>query len=108
MGDTSIVRDFTDVRDVVRAYHLLLKNGKKGNIYNVCSGVGISLGDVLRIMARILGLDIKVAVDNRLIRPADNKKIVGSNEKIHRELGWTTEIPIEQSLKDILSYWESN
>jgi GDP-4-dehydro-6-deoxy-D-mannose reductase len=108
MGDISIVRDFTDVRDVVHAYYLLLKYGKRGDIYNVCSGVGVSLRDTLGIMAKQLDMDVEVIVDSRLIRPADNKIIVGSNEKISRELGWKTVIPLEQSLKDMLRYWESN
>lgn len=107
MGDTSIVRDFTDVRDVVHAYYLLLTSGRKGNIYNVCSGVGVSLKHVLTTMADQLGIHVDIAVDNRLIRPADNMVIIGSNEKIGRELGWKAEIPLEQSLKDILLYWET-
>ncbi len=107
MGDVSIVRDFTDIRDIVRAYYLLLHSGRRGAIYNVCSGVGVSLKDVLRTMARLLNMDVDVVIDERLIRPADNRVIIGSNEKIRRELGWTTEITLEQSLKDILIYWES-
>jgi len=106
-GDVSIVRDFTDVRDVVRAYYLLLKRGKAGHIYNVCSGNGISLKDLIDIMARHLSIEVDIDIDNRLIRPADNKKIIGSNEKIKRELGWENIVPLEQSLKDIVSYWES-
>jgi GDP-4-dehydro-6-deoxy-D-mannose reductase len=107
-GDVSIVRDFTDVRDVVRAYYLLLKGGRKGHIYNICSGVGLALRELIDIMARQLNLDVRITVDNRLIRPADNRKIIGSNEKIRRELGWGNTIPLEQSLKDIILYWESN
>jgi len=107
-GDISIVRDFTDVRDVVDAYYRLLKKGKRGNIYNVCSGVGVSLKDVLTIMANHLGIEVNVVVDNSLIRPADNKTIIGSNEKIKRELGWKNRIPLDQSLREMLSYWRSN
>jgi GDP-4-dehydro-6-deoxy-D-mannose reductase len=106
-GDISIVRDFTDVRDVVRAYYLLLKEGKKGHVYNVCSGIGISLKDLIDIMARHLNIEVDINIDNRLIRPADNKRIIGSNEKIKRELGWENSIPLEQSLKDIICYWEA-
>ena len=107
-GDVSIVRDFTDARDVVRAYYLLLKEGKKGEIYNVCSGVGLLLRDVIDMMARLLSIEVNIKIDDRLIRPADNKKIIGSNEKIKRELGWENTIPLEQSLRDIINYWESN
>ncbi len=107
-GDVSIVRDFTDVRDVVHAYYLLLKNGKKGHIYNVCSGIGLSIKDIIDIMAKQLNVEVDINIDHRLIRPADNRKIIGSNEKIKREIGWQNNIPLEQSLKDIICYWEAN
>ena len=107
-GDVSIVRDFTDVRDVVCAYYLLLKDGKKGNLYNVCSGIGLSIKDIIDMMAKQLNIEVDINIDNRLIRPADNKKIIGSNEKIKRELGWQNNIPLERSLKDIIAYWEAN
>lgn len=107
-GDVSIVRDFTDVRDVVRAYHLLLQKGRRGEIYNVCSGRGLSLKELIDIMAGQLRLDVKITVDERLIRPADNRKIIGSNEKIRRELGWEVSIPLEESLRDMIRYWEAN
>jgi len=107
-GDISIVRDFTDVRDVVSAYYLLLKAGKKGNIYNVCSGAGLSLKDIIRLISKQLDIEVNIKVDPRLIRPSDNKKIIGSNEKIKRELSWTNVVPLEQSLKDIIQYWQEN
>jgi GDP-4-dehydro-6-deoxy-D-mannose reductase len=107
-GDVSIVRDFTDARDVVRAYYLLLKEGKKGEVYNVCSGRGVSLRYLIDMIAKLMNIEVNIKVDNRLIRPADNKKIIGSNAKIKRELGWETTISLEQSLKDIINYWESN
>ena len=100
-GNVDVRRDFTDVRDVVRAYYLLLKEGKKGQVYNVCSGIGLSIKDIIDIMAKQLNIEVDINIDNRLIRPADNKKIIGSNEKIKRELGWQNNIPLEQSLKDI-------
>jgi GDP-4-dehydro-6-deoxy-D-mannose reductase len=104
-GDTSIVRDFLDVRDVVVAYDLLLKRGKPGEIYNVCSGKGTSLNDVIGIMAKTLDLNIRTRVNEKLVRPDDNKIIIGSNEKIRREVGWDTTIPLDQSLADIINSW---
>ena len=101
------MRDFTDVRDVVRAYYLLLKEGKKGHVYNVCSGIGFSIKDIIDIMAKQLNIDVDINIDNSLIRPVDNKKIIGSNEKIKRVLGWQNNILLEQSLKDITCYWEA-
>lgn len=105
-GDTSIVRDFTDVRDVVVAYDLLLKKGKSGDIYNVCSGRGTSLKEVVNTMAKILDLRIHTRLDEKLVRPNDNKVIIGSSEKIKREVGWHNAIPLEKSLRDMIDYWQ--
>lgn len=107
-GDVSIVRDFTDVRDVVHAYYLLLNGGKRAQVYNVCSGRGVPLKVLIEIMAGQLSMEVDIHVDQDLIRPADNRKIIGSNEKIKRELGWGNTIPLEQSLEDVLRYWEAN
>jgi len=107
-GDVSIVRDFTDVRDAVHAYYLLLKQGRKGHVYNVCSGKGLPLKDIIDIMAKQLNMEVDIHIDPRLIRPADNRIIIGSNDKIKRELGWENTIPLEQSLRDVINYWESN
>ena len=106
-GDLSIVRDFTDVRDVVRAYGMLLERGKSGQIYNVCSNRGISLKDVIGIMAGILGLQVHTRVDGKLVRPNDNKIIIGSNDKIRREIGWEPSIDMHRSLEDVIGFWKS-
>ena len=105
-GDLSIVRDFTDVRDVVRAYHLLLTKGVKGEIYNVCSGKGVLLSEILSMLARKKGIEITQATDPKLVRPSDNRAIVGSNEKIAGAVGWRPEIPLEKSVYDILQDWD--
>jgi len=104
-GDTSLIRDFVDVRDVVRAYEGLLRKGKRGEIYNVCSGMGHSLADMIRQMASILGIQVVTKRDERLMRPNDNKVIIGSNEKIRKDIGWVPEIPLKRSLEDVLHYW---
>ena len=106
-GELTIVRDFTDVRDVARAYDMLLKRGKSGEIYNVCSSRGISLNDIIGIMADILGLQVHTRVDGKLVRPNDNKIIIGSNEKIRREIGWEPSIDMHRSLEDVIGFWKS-
>jgi GDP-4-dehydro-6-deoxy-D-mannose reductase len=106
-GNLSIVRDFVDVRDVVRAYYLLFKKGRKGEIYNICSGNGFVLEDIIYMMSNLLEMEIKIKEDQSLIRPNENKKVVGSNKKIKNELGWQPEITIEQSLSDIIKYWQN-
>lgn len=107
-GDTSIVRDFVDVRDVVRAYYLLFKKGKKGEIYNICSGKGHRLSQVIQSMAKLLKLKITQKVDPAKVRPNDNKIIVGSYEKIRKHTGWKPEYSLEKSLADILDYLQNH
>jgi GDP-4-dehydro-6-deoxy-D-mannose reductase len=104
-GDISLIRDFVDVRDVVRAYDGLLKKGKKGEIYNICSGSGYSLRDIIGQLVSILGIEVITETDEKLIRPSDNKIIIGSNKKIKRDIGWAPEITLRRSLEDVISFW---
>jgi len=104
-GDLRIVRDFLDVRDVVKAYHMLLHKGKSGEIYNVCSGKGMALKELVDYMADYLMIKIEPRVDRLLIRPNDNPILIGSNKKIKDELGWRPEIALEKSIADICDYW---
>ncbi len=106
-GDTSIIRDFVDVRDVVHAYYLLFKNGKKGEIYNVCTGKGCSLNDVILTMTSILNMNVTHKIDPQLVRPNDNKIVIGSNEKIKHDTGWEPNYTLQQTLKDILDYYKN-
>jgi GDP-4-dehydro-6-deoxy-D-mannose reductase len=105
-GDTSIIRDFVDVRDVVEAYYLLFQKGKRGEIYNVCSGHGQTLTEIIKIMADKLNLKIDIRQDPKLIRPIDNKIVIGSNKKIAEHIGWGNKISIDKSISDILNYWQ--
>jgi GDP-4-dehydro-6-deoxy-D-mannose reductase len=104
-GDLSIVRDFLDVRDVVRAYYLILTKGKKGRVYNVCSGTGHALQDVVDLLAESAGVEITTEVNPAYIRPSDNRKIIGSNQRICDELGWSPSFSLRQSLQDVFEYW---
>ncbi len=106
-GDTSIVRDFVDVRDVTRAYDMLFGRGKRGEVYNICSGSGISLSNIIRILCDFLEIKIIVKENKQLLRPKDNPVMIGSNEKMSRDVGWRPEISIEASLKDLLEYYKS-
>ncbi len=107
VGNVGVVRDFLDVRDVVAAYYLLFKKGRKGQIYNVCSGRGVTLREIIEKMASIMGMNIKIKINESLIRPNDNRIIIGSNEKIGKDTGWKTTITLEDSLRDILEYWKT-
>ena len=105
-GDVSIIRDFTDVRDVVRAYDLLIKKGKAGEIYNICSGKGHSLKDIITLVADKLGVKASIKIDESLVRPKDNMIIVGDNTKINAHVGWKPSISLEDTLDDMIEYWK--
>jgi len=105
-GDLSIIRDFLDVRDVVKAYFMLLTKGRSGEVYNVCSGRGISLIEILKKMADVLKVECEPVTDVRLVRPKENMVITGSNKKIMKETGWSPEIRLETAIEDILSDWK--
>lgn len=101
-GDISIVRDFVDVRDVVRAYYLLLTKGKCGEIYNICSGTGLMLKSVIEIISKQLGVRVQTKVNPEYVRHKDNKIMIGSNFKIYNEIGWKPEIDIHKTIKDMI------
>ena len=106
-GDLTIVRDFLDVRDVVKAYWLLLEKGQKGRVYNVCSGQQTVLGDMINQLAEIAGVEITTETNPAFLRPSDNRVIVGSNDRLREETGWTPAFSLQQSLQDIYQYWQS-
>ena len=105
VGDISVVRDFVDVRDVVSAYYLILQKGKRGEVYNVCTGRGISLEEIIKKMAALLGVKVRVRMGKKLMRPTDNSVIIGSNEKLKRETDWQIRYSMEESLQDVMAYW---
>jgi len=101
-GDLSIIRDFTNVDDVVKAYDLLLHKGRVGEVYNVCSGKGTVLQDVIQRIAELCEVSVQTIVNPDFVRPNDNKIMIGSYEKINKELGWTPEINLEETLKEMI------
>lgn len=105
VGDVSIIRDFLDVRDVVKAYTALMASGIKGEVYNICSNQGYSLEDVIDRMMKLAEVAHSYTSNANLIRPVDNPIIVGSNAKIKAHCGWQPLIPFEQTLRDMLTYW---
>ena len=105
-GDLTVVRDFLDVRDVVKAYYALLKKGRKGEVYNVCSGRGLSLAEIVKMMVEKLQVRCMTVTDKRLVRPKDNMVITGSNQKIKNETGWFPIVELETAMQDILIDWK--
>jgi len=106
MGNGSIVRDFLDVRDVVPAYRLLLEKGKRGEVYNICSGQGYAIKEIVSMLSEIYGIRVQILETRSQIRPMDNPRIVGSYQKIQHELGWQPGIKFEKSLRSMYEYWD--
>jgi GDP-4-dehydro-6-deoxy-D-mannose reductase len=106
VGNLSARRDYTDVRDIVRGYWLLLKDGQAGEVYNLCSGRAWSIKSILEfLLSAAREPTIEVREDAERLRPADVPVVIGDPGKIHRALGWQAEIPFEQTLRDVLEYW---
>jgi GDP-4-dehydro-6-deoxy-D-mannose reductase len=102
VGNVEIIRDFLDVRDVVHAYYLLMQNGEKGLIYNVCSGHGTSIADIIALMASVNNIEVKKIVMPERIRPNDIVSIVGDNNLLKSATGWVQSILMEKTVKDIV------
>ncbi len=105
VGNLSARRDFTDVRDVVRAYGLLSLKGTAGETYNVGSGTAIKIRQILDLIVGMSSAKIGVEVDPAKIRPVDIPVIEGDITKITRATGWKPVISIEQTIKETLDYW---
>jgi GDP-4-dehydro-6-deoxy-D-mannose reductase len=103
VGNLNIVRDLCDVRDVVRAYRLLVERGTPGEAYNVCSGRGVSVREIADVMLSMSDASLELVVDPDLVRPVDVPRLVGDPAKLRAETGWEPEIPLERTLEDVLT-----
>lgn len=108
VGDLSIVRDFLHVDDVVNAYIILLRSGIKGELYNVCSGKGYSLKEILVLIYESAGIKENYTISEKLIRPDDNPVIIGSYEKLHELTGWKPIKNLKEELQIMVSQKELN
>jgi len=104
-GNIELKRDFLHVKDVVRAYRLLIERGKVGEAYNVASGEAYRIGDLTDEMIFIAGIEARVVKDPELCRPGDPPIIRGDRSKITKETGWCPEIKIERLLEELLQHW---
>jgi GDP-4-dehydro-6-deoxy-D-mannose reductase len=105
VGNLNAVRDFTDVRDVVRAYWALLERGEAGAVYNVCSGRGRTIRELLDILLSISGAKLDVKVEPERLRPADVPAQFGDPRRLQEATGWAPRLPLEQTLRDLLDDW---
>jgi GDP-4-dehydro-6-deoxy-D-mannose reductase len=103
VGTLTAVRDLSDVRDVVRAYRLLAERGRAGEAYNVCRGEGVSVQQVAETLIGAAARPIRLVTDPALVRPVDAPRLVGDNTKLRSETGWQPEIPLTETLSDVLA-----
>ncbi len=108
VGNLEIVRDFTDVRDVVRGYRLLAERGTPGEIYNLGTGLGTKLADALTTLASLSGRPVEVFVDPARVRPVDQPLLIADPSKLRASTGWSPRYSMDQTLADMLSYWRTS
>ena len=102
VGSLTAVRDLSDVRDVVRAYRLLAEHGEAGEVYNVCSGHGVSIQAIADQLLAHSTAPIRLVTDPALVRPIDAPRMVGDNTRLRAATGWAPEYTLEQTLADVL------
>jgi GDP-4-dehydro-6-deoxy-D-mannose reductase len=107
VGNLDARRDLIDVRDTVRAYAALMVSGAAGTVYNVASGIGRPVRDILDALLSRARLPIRVETDPELLRPNDVPVLVGDPTRLEKTTGWTPQISFEQMIDDLLEYWRA-
>lgn len=102
VGNIDIVRDFLDVRDVVDAYYKILKNSKTREVYNVCSGKGVKLRDIIDTVSKQLNIAPKIVIDESRLRANEIMSVIGDNTKLKTKLGWKQKYNLQETLKDMI------
>jgi GDP-4-dehydro-6-deoxy-D-mannose reductase len=107
VGNLAVERDFTDVRDVARAYRLLLRNGRRGEIYNVCSGHAFPLTEVVALLQAMTLTKVSIQSEQARFRTNELSSVCGDPSKLKTETGWQATIDLKTSLRDMLEYWRN-
>ncbi len=105
VGNLDAKRDWTDVRDMVKAYLLAVQKGVPGEVYNICSGKAVRVGDMLDMLLKLSKVKVKVKEDPARLRPSDVEILLGDASKFRKATGWQPEIPFEKTVEDLLNYW---
>jgi GDP-4-dehydro-6-deoxy-D-mannose reductase len=108
VGNLSARRDFTDVRDVVRAYIGMAERAARGDCFNVCSGCAVPIQELVHGLVTRSRVPIQVVVDPARFHPVDVPVLVGSADKLRRATGWTPEVPLDRTLDDLLDWWRAH
>jgi GDP-4-dehydro-6-deoxy-D-mannose reductase len=107
VGNLEAKRDFTDVRDTVRAYWLALEKGEPGDVYNIGTGATISMKDMLDMLLALSPAQVEIRVDPDRLRPSDVQILYADVTKFKSLTGWVPQIPFAVTLKDLLDYWRA-
>ncbi|MBL7661318.1 SDR family NAD(P)-dependent oxidoreductase [bacterium] len=105
VGNLEAKRDFSDVSDIVRGYREIMLNGKKHDVYNLCSGKSIGVGEVLQKLIKIAEVEVEIQVDQARLRPIDISDHYGSYDKAQKDVGWKPRIDFEATLHSLFAYW---
>jgi GDP-4-dehydro-6-deoxy-D-mannose reductase len=108
VGTLTTRRDFTDVRDVVAAYRLLVRRGTPGVVYNVCSGRDVAISEVAEELVSLAHAEVELVTDPDLVRPVDVPVLRGDPSLVHAATGWAPSIPLSKTLADVLASWETD
>jgi len=107
VGNLEAERDFTDVRDIVKGYHLALLKGELGEVYNLCSGYAWKISKILEYLLSLSKVKVEIKTDPSRLRPSDVMRLLGDCTKFQRKTGWKSEIPFEKTMEDLLNYWRA-
>jgi GDP-4-dehydro-6-deoxy-D-mannose reductase len=107
VGNLEAVRDFTDVRDMVRAYWLAVTKGRPGEVYNVATGSGITIQELLDRLLALSPAQVRVEQDPERMRPSDVVRLIGDSSKFRADTGWEPQVPFDKTLADLLDYWRA-
>jgi GDP-4-dehydro-6-deoxy-D-mannose reductase len=107
VGNLEAKRDFTDVRDTVRAYWLSLEKGEAGEVYNIGSGIAFTAQEILDKLLALTDAEVRIEIDPLRLRPSDVMILLSDSSKFRSISGWEPRIPFEQSLQDLLEYWRA-
>ena len=107
VGTVTTRRDFTDVRDVVRAYRLLVERAAPGSVYNVCSGRDVAIADVAHLVMGLAGVELRLVTDPDLVRPVDSSVVRGDPSLLYEATGWSPRLSLDTTLRDVLQHLEA-
>ena len=107
VGNIETYRAILDVRDLINALILLAEKGRYGDVYNISAEKAIQIKEIIQVIEKITGMTFDLQIDTSLLRPSDERIIIGNTEKLVEDTGWHPAVPLEETLSDMLCWWRS-